>query len=35
MLHNQTHKIVHSSAMYYKNLIIIHECRKQVIKDEK
>ena len=26
MLHNQNHKIVHSSATYYQNLIIIHEC---------
>ena len=41
MLHNlnQTYKIVHSSAMYYQNLIINHECSKnylkKVIKDEK
>ena len=27
-VHNQTHKIVHS-AMYYQNLIIIHECSKK------
>ena len=32
MLHNQTHKIVHSSAMYYQNLIIIHECSKRLVK---
>ena len=25
-LQNYTHKIVHSSAMHYHNLIIIHEC---------
>ena len=31
MLHNQTHKIVHS-AMYYQNLIIIHECSKELLK---
>ena len=36
MLYNQTHKIVHSSAMYYQSLIIIHECsKKEIIKDEK
>ena len=35
MQHNQTHTIVHSSAMYYQKLIIIHECSKQVFKDEK
>ena len=35
MLHNQTHKIVHSSAIYYQNLIIIHECSKKLFKDEK
>ena len=34
-IHNQTHQIVHSSAMYYQNFIIIHECSKKVIKDEK
>ena len=32
MLHNQIHKIVHSSAMYYQNLIIIHECSKKLLK---
>ena len=32
MLHNHTHKIVHSSAMYYQNLIIIHECSKKLLK---
>ena len=32
MLHNQTHKIVHSSAMYYQTLIIIHECSKKLLK---
>ena len=32
MLHNQTHKIVHSSAIYYQNLIIIHECSKKLLK---
>ena len=32
MLHNQTHKIVHSSATYYQNLIIIHECSKKLFK---
>ena len=32
MLHNQTHKIVHSSAMYYQIMIIIHECSKKLIK---
>ena len=26
------HKIVHSSAMYYQNLIIIHECSKKLLK---
>ena len=35
MLHNQTHQIVHSSAMYYQNLIIIHEWNKKLLKDEK
>ena len=30
MLHNQTHQIVPVCAMYYQNLIIIHECRKQL-----
>ena len=32
MLHNQTHQIVHSSAMYYQNLIIIHEWSKKLLK---
>ena len=32
MLHNQTHQIVHSSAMYYQHLIIIHECSKKLLK---
>ena len=32
MLHNQTHKIVHSSAMYYQNFIIIHERSKKLLK---
>ena len=32
MLHNQTHEILHSSAMYYQNLIIIHECSKELLK---
>ena len=27
-----THKIVHSSAMYYQNFIIIHECSKKLLK---
>ena len=27
-----THKIVHSSAMHYQNLIIIHECSKKLLK---
>ena len=26
------HKIVHSSAVYYQNLIIIHECSKKLLK---
>ena len=26
------HKIVHSSAMYYQNLIMIHECSKKLLK---
>ena len=29
---NYTHKIVHSSAMHYQNLIIIHECGKKLLK---
>ena len=28
---NYTHKIVHSSAMHYQNLIIIHECSKKLL----
>ena len=32
MLHNQAHEIVHSSAMCYQNLIIIHECSKKLLK---
>ena len=32
MLHNQAHNIVHSSAVYYQNLIIIHECSKKLLK---
>ena len=32
MLHNQTHKVVHFSAMYYRILIIIHECSKMLLK---
>ena len=31
-LQNYTHKIVHSSAMHYQNLIIIHECSKELLK---
>ena len=31
MPHNQTHKIVPSSAVYYQNLIIIHECSKNLL----
>ena len=27
---NHTHKIVHSSAMYYQNLIVIHESSKKL-----
>ena len=30
-LQNYTHKIVHSSAMHYQNLIIIHECSKKLL----
>ena len=30
-LQNYTHKIVHSSAMHYQNLIIIHECNKKLL----
>ena len=32
MTQNFAHKIVHSSAMYYKNLIIIHECSKKLLR---
>ena len=32
MLHNETHQIVHSSAMYYQNFIIIHGCSKNLLK---
>ena len=32
MLHNQIHNIVHSSAMYYQNLTIIHECSRKLLK---
>ena len=32
MLHNQTHKIVHSPAMYNQNLSIIHEYSKKLLK---
>ena len=32
LLQNYTHKIVHSSAMHYQNLIIIHECSKKLLK---
>ena len=37
MSSNHTHKIVHSSAMCYKNLIVIHESSKKLltIKNEK
>ena len=35
MTPNFAHNIVHSSAIYYQNLIIIHESSKKVIKDEK
>ena len=28
---NNTHKIVHSSAMYYQNLIVIHESSKKLL----
>ena len=31
-LQNYTHTIVHSSAMHYQNLIIIHECSKKLLK---
>ena len=29
---NHTHKILHSSAMYYKNLNVIHKSNKKVLK---
>ena len=32
ILRNHTHQIVHSSAMYYQNLFIIHECSKKLLK---
>ena len=32
MTPNFAHKIVHSSAMYYQNLIIIHESSKKLLK---
>ena len=32
MTPNFAHKIVHSSAMYYQNLIMIHECSKKLLK---
>ena len=32
MTPNFAHKIVHCSAMYYPNLIIIHECSKKLLK---
>ena len=28
---NQTHKIVYSSAMYYKNLNVIHKSSKKLL----
>ena len=31
-LQNYTHNIVHSSAMHYQNLIIIHEFSKKLLK---
>ena len=31
-LQNYTPTIVHSSAMHYQNLIIIHECSKKLLK---
>ena len=31
-MNNQTHQIVYSSAMYYQNLIISHECSKKLLK---
>ena len=35
MTPNFAHKIVHSSAMYYQNLIMIHECSKKLLKMKK
>ena len=32
MTPNFAHNIVHSSAMYYQNLIMIHECSKKLLK---
>ena len=32
---NHTHKIVHSSAIYYQNLIVIHESSKKFINNQK
>ena len=32
MTPNFAHKIVHSSAMYYHHLIMIHECSKKLLK---
>ena len=32
MTPNFAHKIVHSSAMFYQNLIIIHESSKKLLK---
>ena len=32
MTPNFAHKIVHSSALYYQNLIMIHECSKKLLK---
>ena len=34
-LQNYNNKIVHSSAMHYQNLIIIHECSKKLLKMKK
>ena len=35
MTPNFAHKIVHSSAMYYQNLIIIHDSSKKLLKISK
>ena len=32
MTPNFAHKFVHSSAMYYQNLIMIRECSKKLLK---